>query len=397
MTTDSKAEKPDNGDNTGKTAGSPSNTRSSVPKSRSSGKRPALKPLLVPAIAILALVLTVAVGGGVFVMFDDSERKRTELEADLRQLHKALEDQIRETQESIAERVTDSNRIGALESDVSNRLDGLTGVVERVDVVQESYARLVERIAQIEVQIDGLNAVVSTLDDIDASFTQADLGDVRDSATRASNRLSSLATEFDALQQTVAGLSQRMDLQSGGDVVGDAGASYVLGLFQLREAVHSGDPFDRELALVLTLIPEKTAVSENLDTLSLHAESGISTLEDLGIRFRQDAQSAIAEDLEVNAETWIDKSLAMLVGLVSVRRIDGVTTDSDIYSVVGRIADAIDSDDLQGALSETGMLSDVARGALGDWIKMVQTRLDVLSAIEQLHAHALLLAARTEQ
>lgn len=269
-----------------------------------------------------------------------------------------------------------------LESALAERLEGDPGggavvaLEQRLDRIEAALAAgegralqpsaetgaLLERLAVLEARLDGAR---------DVGEAVATLGE---DAARLGDRLRVDSARITALEAAAAaGDPRRVDL--------------VLAIGRLRQALAGSGPFADDFALVAGLGAGDEAFAAALEVLAAHAEDGVPARSVLRGRFAAVARGAIQAGRDAEAGDWLDKTVARLGRLVSVRRtgeVAGAATDA----VLARAETRLGSGDLGAAVAELGALQGDAAEAAADWLGEAEARLAAERALDDLAAAA---------
>lgn len=182
--------------------------------------------------------------------------------------------------------------------------------------------------------------------------------------------------EAEAAQQEAAEAIAASQAAAAADVARVAAEAALL---DLNIAIDSGEPFTDALQRVSDVADVPAALSEN-------AETGVPTLEALQQSFGPAARDVLPIALrETAGDSVADRATAFLLGQVGGRAVtprEG--TDPD--AVLSRVGAAVDSGDLQTALTEIGGLPEAARAELNPWVSDVEKRASVLAALADVEA-----------
>jgi hypothetical protein len=245
------------------------------------------------------------------------------------------------------------------------------------------------RIARLEAQVQQIETAVHNAAPASA------LGGLTDRVSALEHRPDTAAQTAQALaamQQTVAGLSARLDaVESKLGKVAAAQSQEIgsdrmlfLALASLRAAMAASGPFQGELDSVETLARGDTALEGALQPLEGAAASGIPSTALLAERFDQQTAPAIfraAATAETPGEGWGERILARIRALVVVRRVDGGGDPTDV--AVARARRALDAGDLAGGVAAVKTLSGPAAGAAAAWLGQAEQRLAAQAALDR--------------
>ncbi len=244
---------------------------------------------------------------------------------------------------------------------------------------------------------------------IEATSPPSDAVDAESSLSRLSAKLSQLDTNKGALEkmlQRIAKLEQDekeivritkrlKTLEKSGPKTMDAvtGASAtVLAVNQLRDAIRQATPFKKELGLVKRLSIGNADMMKAIAILEPISSEGLPTVTVLKYQFTKTAQDIIKAAHQTAEQSWVDRVMNRLKGLITIRKIknDGDVTPG---ALVSRAEDALDSGRLDEALTILSKLTGNAGQAAAAWIKAARSRVDAERALASLHVQAVALLA----
>lgn len=194
-----------------------------------------------------------------------------------------------------------------------------------------------------------------------------------DAVTKGDGRLA-------ALEQTIAGLTSKVDQQASQPKVALAIAATAL-----KSAVDRGGPFSAELETLAAIAPN----AAELAPLRVQAENGIATAADLESSFAPAADAMIAAAEPVNPNAGIvDRLLNSAKSMVKVRPVGEVAGD-DVGARVARMEVAVKAGQYDAAIAEYDGLPDAAKAAGAAYADRLKARLEVTKLVDQLVAGAM--------
>lgn len=295
------------------------------------------------------------------------------------------------------------------------------GAVDQLKQAQANDSAAIQKLNEERSKISNqLNALLKRMDEqdqslksmrkmIEATMPPSDAVDAKDSLSRLSEKLSRLDANKGALEKMlqriaklekdekeIVRITKRLKkLEASGPKTMDAvtGASAtVLAVNQLRDAMRRPTPFVKELKLVKRLSAGNTDMLKAVDVLEPKSAKGISTIADLRKTFQQTAQDIVKADNMSSEQTWVDRILNRVKGLVTVRKI-GEEGKISPPAVVSRVEEALESGNLEKALKLLSRLQGKAAEAAGTWVKNASARIDAERALASLHVQAVALLA----
>lgn len=198
---------------------------------------------------------------------------------------------------------------------------------------------------------------------------------------------------LDALEARLAEMSRALEVATETLARGRSHRDgLALALTQLRQRIADGRSYAAELQPFARFAAGDNEISSLVAKLRTQAEKGVPTLGDLRERLARDAPDILAaaarEDMGGDAASWIERTLARLRGLVSVRRVGDVAGDS-AEAIVARAEDALENRDLARAIAEMDDLTGDAARQARHWLYRAKARLEVESVLAELDGLAL--------
>jgi hypothetical protein len=210
--------------------------------------------------------------------------------------------------------------------------------------------------------------------------------------TPATADLAHMQSDLAQLASTVGGLQDQIrQTGAAAHAVTHAAVASMIAFVQLRDAAASDHGFDAELEAMRAAAKDDPALKQPLDKLAPYADKGAPGMALL--REELDAQASAVEvaTAKAGAQTWWERILAELRGLVLIRPLHGGGAQSDILEKMN--AD-LAQDNPGAALADMNSLPPEAQQVLADWRKQAEARAAIM---ESLHAIAArLIAADTE-
>jgi len=249
--------------------------------------------------------------------------------------------------------------------DVQHRLDLVAGRVEQLAENTKTLSGKVEQKGM--AQQDQVEELAKRLDRVEATRAEAA------SVLRLSDRIN-------AVEDMARAMVSRHD----------ASLANLLAVVQLRAKAADGQPFDAELRTARALADDKPAFESATGEFSGAAGKGVATTAALRQSFDQVAASAARAAAAPKGDSLLDKTMARVTGLVTVRRIDGNTDTQSVDSVLARAEAFLEAGDLVSAVKEVKSIEDPAvAAALKPWIARAEDRVALDAALSTLTSDAL--------
>ncbi|ABS62971.1 conserved hypothetical protein [Parvibaculum lavamentivorans DS-1] len=283
-------------------------------------------------------------------------------------------------------------------SSLTERLDELTGRLDKVEQgaaaaaeTPESAAAITERLEALAAETQQLkNALNDTrttarsmqerLDEMSAALPPAGIAEQigsLDALVRALDlRLASLAPKIEEMETRVVALEEKKD-----DPDAAARAALGLALANLARAAETPGPFLAELNAVAAFLPEEPALQE----LAPAAAEGVPTRAALEARFSSLSQNIFEAERRAGEDGVWSRFVSNAKSLVTVRRTGEISGDTT-EAVVARMEERLKVNDLAGAVAEAKQLQGAAAEAAAPWIADAEARLQADALVRDLSA-----------
>ncbi len=248
------------------------------------------------------------------------------------------------------------------------------------------------RIAAVGGAVEGLAQDIARMDGV--------LGSQRIALTEARSivtRLEARADEAEAGLESIAAIQERDGRRIERLIASDSATqALVLAIGQLRVAVDSGQPYQQPLASLRALASGVDEMVDALAALAPAAATGVPDRDTLKSRFPGMAD-AVRQAVLLPADAgWMDRTVARIEGLVTVRPAPGEVDGDDAAAVLARAEGRLNTGDLPGAVAAIDMLDGEAAAAAAAWRRSAQARLAAEAALENLNSFAIARLANTE-
>lgn len=179
--------------------------------------------------------------------------------------------------------------------------------------------------------------------------------------------------------ERLAALTRKIDTMQTDDLSAAKQSTLLLALSDLDDAIEAGTPYSRELENV-----ERIATNaRTLATLKTHAATGLPTMSELDASFALSARRALSgAKREQSSGAW-SQFWANVAGLFTVRRIGDVPGDTP-SAIIARAETRLESNDLEGAVTELGDLDGSAAEAFSDWVESAKAKIEAKRRIDAL-------------
>ncbi len=156
-------------------------------------------------------------------------------------------------------------------------------------------------------------------------------------------------------------------------------AARAIAALALQARIRAGERYATELSALQTA----GADAAMLEALRPYADSGVPTFAALLNLFREAAPRIDAAGRSAPSGGVVDRLLGEVQGLVKVRKV-GESPGEDVDFDASRIAAALASGDLAGAIAAAESLPEAPRAAAADWTKAARARLEATKAADAL-------------
>ena len=285
---------------------------------------------------------------------------------------KSLSDKLTALAAAPATSSDDAKRLSELKAAASAQNALAADVAQLKDAASASAQALEKRIAALEAARPAAEAPVKmapqTVPDPRVAQLAAD-------QTSFSDRLGKLeAAVFAAKAETRVAAEETQAAEPPAQA-----AARAIAALALQTRVRAGEPFATELSALQAARADAAA----LETLRPYADSGIPTFAALFSAFREVAPKIDAAGRAAPSGGAVDRLLGEVQSLVKVRKA-GENSPVESGADASRIAAALASGDLAGALAAAESLPEAPRAAAADWAKAARVRLETTKAADGL-------------
>lgn len=194
---------------------------------------------------------------------------------------------------------------------------------------------------------------------------------VPDDLQKMKDTLATLSAALTAMQEKLDKTVQLADAHSAAASVDVAS---VVAYIQLQRAALADQPFEVERQLMLKTASQDAKLAETLAALEPLAKSGAPSLVTLRAQWRDLAASAQAAVRQEAAQTWLDRLLATLKSVVSIKSLKNPLGDDLAFAAVDR---DLEQGHLAAALEKVAVMPDAAQKVVAEWKERAASRLNV--------------------
>lgn len=285
------------------------------------------------------------------------------------------------------------------------RLDALAGKVQALEDKAASGAdATASRLGELDDRLRTVEAATGALAERPPVGGGADAAALARLQARMQAQIEAVKTETGAalqkldrdnrtLAEALARAEARLTAaETRGGTVASASrdSAFLLAVGQLRDATRGSAPFAAALRAVRALIGDEKDAAPALETLAMHAATGVPDVAALRARLAAVAPAIARAPADGEGGGWWDQTLDRLSGLISVRRVGPrAATRDDAEGRVARAEMALAAGDVAGAVGALDALAGPAAGAAAPWLAAAKTRLAVDGAVAAIDAVAI--------
>lgn len=165
---------------------------------------------------------------------------------------------------------------------------------------------------------------------------------------------------------------------------GSHGGALIIAVGQLRDALSRSAPFPAQLATLNSVAAGNEEVTQAIAPLAAFAKGGIPTRALLKQRFNAVAARAARVALVSRDTGWLDRTLAQLASVVTIRRVGDDVEGDTAQAILARAEARVRADDLAGAVAELAKLTGAPAKSVASWRRDAESRLTGDKAIAAL-------------
>lgn len=248
--------------------------------------------------------------------------------------------------------------------------------------------------AQLSGKIDSLDL---RLKQVEKSLAQLDQPYKQAGAEKSDDLKEASSQDIDKLKAGLAGLSGALGMlqaelekttkaQSENNHNAQAGISTLLGYVLLQRAALSGHPFEKERQDFRRVSEGDVVLVDALLKLENVALTGVATPQSLLKEWGKVSNEAQGALRKASAQTWIDRIVVALEGLVSIR---SLTPKGDSPLSFGAISLDLEAGSLAAAHEKVVALPPEVQEVIAPWRKKLEDRASVESSLNAMAAHLL--------
>lgn len=202
----------------------------------------------------------------------------------------------------------------------------------------------------------------------DLAAVEQALAGLRDEVTATREAQAAAGTRFEALEQALARVDERLSEQAKLPAT-----AAIIAASSLKAAIDRGGSFATELDTFASLAPE----APQIEPLRAYASGGVATRAQLAAESNDAAHAMVAVSVPIDPNAGIvDRLWSSAIGLVQVRPIGTVEGDG-VPEIAARIDAAVQAGDYERAIAEFATMPDEAKAAGASFMERVEARLEV--------------------
>ncbi|MDX9689324.1 MAG: hypothetical protein RBT70_02505 [Alphaproteobacteria bacterium] len=241
----------------------------------------------------------------------------------------------------------------------------------------EALQMLAERVKDMEGRFDRLNTQMTDIANVQMEASKDPSlkldKEVREEVKKQAQEIDSLKSLLEQARadtkDTASGVRRDMVI--------------LLAAMRLSSRIASGRSFEQELAALKLVAGPTATYHAALEKLEVLAPQGVATpylLSKLWFTSYRQAKSAL---MEAQSQTWTDRILAALEGLISVRRL---SQENDDAQKIIAAESAMEKGDLDAALKVVGELPQAVQDRLQKWKVAAARYVQAQAAMDEIEA-----------
>ncbi|MDA0676177.1 MAG: mitofilin family membrane protein [Proteobacteria bacterium] len=230
---------------------------------------------------------------------------------------------------------------------------------------------------------------------LDALAARMAVEETRDAA------IADLARRNQELADAVGALTGRLsDVEAARASAGDAAdagadANLLVAIADLRRVLGTSRAFEEALSAVVQAADGEADLEAVVLPLRPLAAKGIPTRDHLRSRFAAVAQAMVNADAASGGDGWFDQTANRLRGLITIRRVGGGPSRTDVDAAVSHAETALAAGELAAAVASLENLSGPAADTAADWLSDARGRLAAEQVLATLDGRAARASAGT--
>ena len=257
--------------------------------------------------------------------------------------------------------------------DLDKRMRGVAATAAQADHSGSMDAALAELRGKISVLESRPGATLETEKDVAA--LKSDIAGLRTAIADAADKAKADASALNSGEQKALAAAR---------------ASAVIGIAaRLSAALDSGLPFATDLGLLAPLAKDDAKLAEIIASLQPQSAGGVISRTTLAQQFPAVAKSALADD--VADDSFGERLLGKLKGLVSLRRVGADVPGDSVEAKLARAEAALNAGDIAKAVELVKSLPPQTNKATQAWLARADIHLAAQRAVDQIAGHAVAL------
>ena len=247
-------------------------------------------------------------------------------------------------------------------------------------------AELAGRLAALESKTKGLEEKLEKISISEAS--------TKTETAEETSALTSV-TEIEKLKLGLAGLSSALsllqtELEKSSQITNEdrlntqAGLATLMAFMQMQRTALNGNAFENERQVLRRLAESDKVLIEQLLAVERFALHGVPTQAKIMQSWRKTSHEAQAALRKAGAQTWMDRIVVALEGLVSIRSLNPKAGDSLSFAAITL---DLDEGNLRQAVEKAQALPQNVQDAIKPWLASAQDRIEMEKILEAMSTH----------
>ncbi len=158
----------------------------------------------------------------------------------------------------------------------------------------------------------------------------------------------------------------------------------IMALVQVQQQIQKGQPFDKELELIVVEAKSDPTIMQNIGILKSYADGGVKTIEELRDQFRKLAGAVVSASRKSEEKGVWGRTKNQLLNMISIRDISNDFGNST-EAIIVRAEKALNNYNIADAVAELDNLEEKSRLVIADWLEKAGARVAVEYAIDGIY------------
>ncbi len=269
-----------------------------------------------------------------------------------------------------------------------------------VETIETEVVNIPNEIDSIELRENLAQqlVVISEIEEVPQAQETSQVAETPETKNNQTLEISELKTRIGELEQAIANSNEKELMARLEKLEGhiakmnrdknNQGITFVI--LQLKMQIDSGLPYEKEIAILETMLMDNQSQLELISPLITTAQNGIPTIKTLAKEFKNlSAPEEIGKVIPENL-TWYDNIFYKLRSFVSIRKIDESKSELSLLDAMDEAEALMSESDLAGAVSVLKPYKDSSE-ILNAWYGDAKARVDSEKIINELMQNAIVL------